>query len=483
MTQQIVEVQELESNEPMKVARWLLDRAEFRTEGGFRGLWVYRGEPVVWEGGKWRNVEWDELKRRVWLALEDAKVVKWEKNEETGEWEQAGSTRLRPNSHMVEEVCKAIAAVADVPSGAVMPFWANGVAPFDARWGVAFEDVVVDLKSGTEVERTEAWFGTVVVPVRWAEAKQAKCETWEKCLREWSGGEVGWGEVVERMLALWLMAWREYARWFLMVGKARGGKGTTCRVGRKLMGGVGMFPTSMEELGGQFGKDGIQAAQVALVNEVTDLERGPGEEVARTVKEAVGRDMTSVPRKYRGAWKGRLEALMVLVGNKPPRMADESQGLSGKMVAISYRHSFLGREDFGLDERLDEELAGIARRVVEAGMRMAAEKDPRKVLAMAESGEEVTEGFTRKNNLVLRFIRDRFVENPGAFVSGDELRRQFEGWCRKHEVKMPCARRDVPSVVMEECPWPTKRGRFGGSDGHRGVFGLGQRTVGQDEEV
>lgn len=481
MTQVMVEQAELMSNEPMKVARWLLDKTEFRTPRGHRGLWVYRGEPVVWREGRWESTGWEEMEKRVWLALEDARVTKKTRDAETGETETT-SVRLRPNKHMVGEVCEAIAAVASVPAGTVMPFWAGGDEVFDARWAMAFEDVVLDLKTGVTVERDETWFGAVIVPVRWEDAKGAACPTWEKCLAEWGGGEEGWGEVVERMLALWTIAWREYARWFLLTGKARGGKGTVCRVGKRLMGGVGLFPARLSTLASQFGKDGLQAAQVCVVSEVTDLSQGPGEEVGSLVKDTVGRDDVSIQRKYLGCWRGRLEALMVLVGNKVPRLPDESQGLSGKMVPVSFQHSFLGKEDFRLDERLEAEVAGIARRVAEAGMRMAREGDPRKVLEMSESGREIVEGFTRKNNLVLRFIRDRFVESATSFVKGEELREQMDRWCWKHKVKLPCSRRDVPAMVAEECPWPVRKGRHGGDGGPRGLFGLGVRMVARDED-
>lgn len=480
----------LRSREPLKVARWLLGPGGLcRTPQGWRGLWVWRGEFVLWRDGRWEMVDEDTVTRLVWLALEDARIER-EGVAEDGT-RMVMSVRLKPGRSLVEEVVAALRVVAELPTRVcdAMPVWIGneGDGPEDAGWCVAFEDVVVDLRASARMggwvtwPRDERWFGTVVVPCRWDSG--AACPVWERSLGEWSGGEDGWSEVLERVLCLWLMGWREFGRWVMLAGKARGGKGTVTRIGMKLMGGRGVVTARMSGLAGPFGKDGLQHARVVVVNEVRDMGKGAGEEVAALVKEVVGRDETAIERKYRSAWRGRLDALMVLVGNKIPVMPDDARGLSGKMVAIAFRYSWLGRENYGLEGQLAGELGGIARRVVEAGVRMARDADmcPAKVLEMTASGREAVRVFTDRNNQVVRYLEGRFVENPDGFVDAGWLRDDYERWCREAGLGLGCPGNRVVRMLVRESPWHLEEVRRG-KERVRGVRGLSLRVVAEDDD-
>lgn len=278
--------------------------------------------------------------------------------------------------------------------------------------------------------------------------------------------------MVERMMVYCLMGYRGYAVWFMLAGKIRGGKGTIVRTLRRLMGRRMVFGTKMRTLASEFGKDGLQGARVLTVSEVGDLSRGAGEEVAMLLKEIVGRDTIDVNRKNKPYLKDVVvDAVPVLLGNKIPRMPDDAGGVSGKMRAIAFEHSWAGRENFDLEEEIGAGLRGVARRLIQAGIRLEQETRPDRKFVVTESGMEKVRMFQDKNNLVARYLRERFVQAPKMFVDNDYLRRDYEGWCREMGVGMGCSRRDVPRLLIEQSPWPLWEYRQA-DGGKRGVRGM-----------
>ena len=67
----------------------------------------------------------------------------------------------------------------------------------------------------------------------------------------------------------------------------------------------------------------------------------------------------TVDRKYREAWTARLQIRFLILSNELARLVDASGALGGRFIVLVLIHSFYGREDLGLTDRLLTELPGI----------------------------------------------------------------------------------------------------------------------------
>lgn len=448
----------LTSIEPAKVARSLLAN-QFVTPNRLIGLWVWRGIVLEWFGGQWviRDREW--LESALWLALEDAY---YEVQTTTGKEVR----RFAPNPAKIEGVLSALVHIARLPNDKI-PCW-TGTPLVDPDYCITFKDAIVDLKSGAAHERTEEWIEPVVIPVEWD--PNAKCPTWMRCLNEWSEGRPEWITLIQRMFGYCLMGHRKYAKWFLLHGKVRGGKGTVCGVLRKLI-GKSFIGTSLEDLARPFGLYGIEHARVLSIGEVAEIRGQEAEASCRVLKQILGRDPMTIDIKYQSPLRDVVaECVPIMQANEIPKLPNKGMGLSSKMVPIPFNVSFLGRENHHLSDDLQDEMPGIAAWAVQGAMALANEPRPEMRFPLTRDGITLLEEYTSANNPVDDFMEEYFVPDKNGFVPSSVIYARWEMW-----VKRTGARRHSPrkltQYLKEGSSWQLVNARIGKS-GARGLQGL-----------
>ena len=73
-------------------------------------------------------------------------------------------------------------------------------------------------------------------------------ELWLRCLDQWGCGSPEWATLLQRWMGYCLMNHRRYAKWLLMYGKARAGKGTIVAIVQKLVGNECFKSCGIEQL-------------------------------------------------------------------------------------------------------------------------------------------------------------------------------------------------------------------------------------------
>ena len=339
----------LASAEPMHIARAII-RARWTTPQGRIGLWEWRGEPWEWYGGSWvrRDDKW--LEEALWLSMEDAHV---------STPTQAGVIvrRLGPTVQTVQNVNCALRALIRMKHTASPAWLGKGDGPVLGRC-VAFDDVIVDVKTGETSVRDELLFEPCVIGCQWD--PMAKCPVWEECVKQWSNGDEKWVSLLRRTMGAMLMPGRKWQRWMLMQGRVRGGKGTIMNVMKGLI-GDGYRGVSMAQMSSQFGLWGAEGARVLSVSEFGALNSKEGELASANLKCVVGGDPVTIDRKYMEPLRDVvLPGFLVVQSNEIPRLSNRGQGLASKMLVLPFANSFLGKEDLDLGEKLANELQGIA---------------------------------------------------------------------------------------------------------------------------
>ena len=175
---------------------------------------------------------------------------------------------------------------------------------------------------------------------------------------------------------------------------------------------------------------------------------------------------------------------MSMNANLIPKMANEGQGVSGKMLVLPYEHSLLGRADPHFMEHLEGELGLIARWMVVGAQEVVRETcqgmgDPW-VNCTPGAAEEHVWAFRLRNNPWDAFLEARFVRQEGAFVPSWLIWREWLDFARENRVQQHVARNLLTSELVSKSTWDLRRHRQG-VGGDRGLLGLAMRREAEDE--
>lgn len=443
----------------------------FGGEGDRSGLRRWRQGWWLWENERWVSLDEEILGEMVRLFLRGAKCPGGEQ----------GFVSYKVDSRKVTEVLKELSASQRVEVEE-MPAWVGTIPEGFSRGAtVGFKDVCVDARTMQAVPRGKEWFDAGVLPVVWN--PEAKCERWERCVAEWGEGDPEWGELLARWMGYCLMGSRREAKWLLLQGKIRGGKGTICRVIQRLVGKDAYMSVSLEDLASEHGLWGLEKAKVLSVTEVSDLGRREGEAACRVLKNVVGRDPITINGKWEKLQRNVVVgAAPMMSSNQIPQLPNKSRGLSGKMLVLPFGVSFEGKEDLGLEDELDRELEGIAAWALRGAHRLETREggvrwpEPR-------AAKRVVEDYVSVNNPVDSFLKACFVQRPDGFVSKEVVRSRWREWVEMMGVRMHIPKNELIRKVLEGSTWDLKVGRLSHQQGgDRGIRGMVPRMVIEDDE-
>lgn len=438
--------------------------------GCFAGALVeYRGVLWHWEGRRW--VERDD----VWLLdrtrehFENAYVVV-----ENPAADEEPVERFCPPGWLVREVSSCIETVCRQDAYRETPFSLNGSVAAVPRETVSFSGG--QLLSITEGEVTvrervgRAWFDLVTVPCDYSET--AGCPLWLDALHQWSGDDPVWIDLMQTIFGYCLLPHRDYQRWFLFYGLPRSGKGTILRVLAALLGGGGgVWHTTMPELAGTFGLDGLQTARVMVINEVHEVGKLDGHRVGGILKSVVGGDPLQVNvKRIRQLRNVNCCAVPILQSNEIPTLPNKGAGLSSKMILVPFGVSFLDREDELLSRRLIEELPGVAAWAVQGARRLSA-STPANRWPKPQSAVIALEEYREENNPWDSFLEACFLKDKDGWVSMGILWDQYCRWRERTSDAPVAAHRTLARLVLSNTSWLLSKVRYG-AEGTKGVRGL-----------
>ena len=458
----------LNSVEPTKVARRVMQE-RFRDSGVYR----WRNDWWVWRDNRWAVLDDERLKDLIWVCLEDAV---WEKPTRNG----VALERYSPDKQKIDGVARALEALVRIDTEQVPCWIGTPLGDFDPGTTIAFEDVLFSAATGATMKRPKNWFDPAVLPVRFDQA--AKYTRWEQAIKEWGDGDPLWEELLARWMGYCLLGTRRYARWMLMYGKIRGGKGTISSVIRKLIGRAAFMSSSLEDLAGEFGMDGLERAKVLSINEVNEVDSKAGERVCRVLKNIVGQDPMTVNVKHQRQQRNVIvNAAPMLQSNEIPVLPNKGRGLSGKMLVLPFEVSFEGKEDLCLEDRLEAELQGIAMWAAWGARRLlSSEMDKRWPVPAA--AQDAVKLYHLQNNPFDSFLHARFAQRRDGFVANEVIKEQWEDWLESNKIRLHVPANMLFVKMCQESSWGLRQMRLPESQGHqRGVVGISLRRTQEDE--
>jgi len=178
-------------------------------------------------------------------------------------------------------------------------------------------------------------------------------------------------------------------------------------------------------LGTNFGLASLIGKQVAIISDARLGGRADQHAIAERLLSISGEDTITVDRKYREAWTARLQIRFLILSNELPRLADASGALGGRFIVLVLIHSFYGREDLGLTERLLTELPGIFNWTI-AGWQRRSERGH---FAQPNSALDAVRQLEDLGSPIGAFLHEECEVEPSCTVEANRLFRAWTDWC------------------------------------------------------
>jgi len=412
---------------------------EVYPEGGFM-RWAE--QDWEWVGTHWRKLENDEvLAQRIQrhTRLKNARAVATTKSFRA----LMARERLNPPCTM---------------SGDPLPrllVFQNGVLPLD--------DWLLD-PSTPLLPHDPQRFVTGVLPYDYD--PQARCPCLDAFLDSIWPEEKQQDQRIEyqKMLGYLLLPENPLHKMFIILGKARSGKGTTLRLIRQLVGPQNCCAPTLSSLTNNFGLDSLMGKTVALVGELNQQGRIPDTAIDR-LKSISGGDDLPVNRKNKSEVHQHLPVRFVVACNRLPGFLDPSGAFAARQVIFTMWRSFLGKEDIDLGRKLSGELPGIAQFAL-AGLRRLLVEDG--TFLPLGSTRWVAKSFRDVQAPTATFLSE--CVRPGGsddWLANEQLYAIYCAWARENGHNKVSAARLHSEIDML---WPEvaaeskrKRGRLDGN--------------------
>jgi putative DNA primase/helicase len=155
-----------------------------------------------------------------------------------------------------------------------------------------------------------------------------------------------------------------------LVGLIRSGKGTILRILNALIGEDNAATPTLDHLGTNFGLQPLIGKTAAIIGDARIDERTNMAAMVSRLLGISGQDKQTIDRKRMPPWVGYLSTRFTIACNVIPEFKDSSDALMKRIILLSFRQSFCGREDIDLEKRLLGELPGILRWAIDGWHRL-----------------------------------------------------------------------------------------------------------------
>ena len=315
----------------------------------------------------------------------------------------------------VNNLVDALKAVTQLNDGVEAPLWISGEREEAARDLLVCRNGLLHLPTGRMLPHDPDLFSLNGLTYDYNESAPAPVR-WLRFLRElWGDDETTIGTLQE-MFGLFLTPDTRFQKAFLLVGTARGGKGTIARVLQHMVGLENCCGPTLSSLAQiPFGIESMIGKRVAVISDARVSKKTDPAVVAERLLTITGEDTLSIVRKNKSDWIGKLSVRVVIVTNEMPHFSDMSGALPSRFVVLRFTRSFLGREDPDLTNKLLTELPGILNWALAGLARLRA----RGRFEQPTSAEAEIAELEDLASPVSVFLRECCLLPRGDFASGD----------------------------------------------------------------
>jgi putative DNA primase/helicase len=215
-----------------------------------------------------------------------------------------------------------------------------------------------------------------------------------------------------------------------LIGPKRSGKGTIVRILRKLIGENNVAGPTLSSLSTQFGMSALIGKTLAVISDMRMSGRVDSEAIVERLLAISGEDKVSIDIKHRPAIHCQLPLKFLLLSNEIPRLSDATATIVSRFIMLRTTHSFYGREDTDLLDKLVGELPGIFAWAVEGSRRLRE----RGHFVQPASGQKLIDDMTNLASPVMAFVQERCALESNSSISKQGLYDEYNVWRNAHGI-------------------------------------------------
>lgn len=417
-------------------------------EEGRRLLARWKEEWFTWADGLWSPMSKESMQNAIWRHLEATR----------------GADGPKPSIRLVSETIRELESIEGVglDDGADPPFWADGRTTGDL---VPVANGLLDLMTGEVAPHDPGLFVLSRIPVEYREDADIGGPRFHQYL----------DEVLPRDTAAWttLKKWAgvhleprpgRCQKALLMIGVKRGGKGTFLDLMLLALGGLNhCIPMGLEDFDDDFGLAEAVGKRAMIISDAR-LERAPKTMISRLLR-ITSNEPVRVRRKQKSAALMRLGTRVTIAMNPPvPKLNDPEGAIASRFVVVSFRESFLGREDPVLGETLATELPEFLRWMVEGWRELVADKYR---LETPASGRQHANDLLEATSDIRGFYNECVRENQDGFAPRAALWGLWNRWANQNNTPIGSNR-----AFLADFRAVSGAAREGKLHGDRGFYGI-----------
>jgi len=442
------EIDDLEDDDPYRLAKLYLDRYEPADDGKHR-LVYYRDSWQRWNGVCYRTIEQTDVKCELQRALQQ---------EFLSRSAESGDKARKTTTQLVSNVFASLKSITHVPARHVQPCWLGGNDPHDPCEIFATPNGLIHLPSFVDgddyfIEPSSDFFTANGVDYVF-DVDAPPPESWLRFLDDLWAGDHESIEMMQEWFGYCLLPDTSLQKMLMIVGPKRSGKGTIGRVLTKLLGETNVVGPKLSSIGTQFGLAPFIGKTLAIVADARLSHRADAHAIVENLLSISGEDTQTIDRKHREMWTGRLSTRFMIMSNELPSFSDAAGAIASRIILLQTNNSFYGREDTSLGERILRELPGILLWAIEGYRRLRE----RGYFLEPESSRELSEELQRVASPVIEFIESRCVIDPMELIPVDDLYDEWRDWCKSEGIDHPGTKIGFGKKLRAACP--VKRGRM-----------------------
>ena len=374
-------------------------------------LFHHRGAFYRWSGAAYPEFDDADLRSQLYAFLDECVTVD----------EKGKQHPFKPNKSRIANIVDGLQAAANLPSAVTAPAWLDQAPDLDPADIIACSNGLLHLPTLDLLPHTPLFFSYNALEFGFERNPPAPA-TWLKFLGELWPEDPQSIDTLQEIFGLCLTGDTRHQKAFLVIGPRRSGKGTIARVLIALVGRCNAVSPTLASLGERFGLQPLIGKQLAVISDARLGAKADQHAIAESVLRITGEDDVTADRKNRAAWTGQIRVRFLVISNELPRLADASGALSSRFIILRLIHSFYGREDLVLTEKLLTELPGILNWGIEGLRRLRA----RGYFVQPTSAVGAVQELEDLSSPIGAFVREKCEIKPGRTVEVDTL---FEAWC------------------------------------------------------
>ena len=377
---------------------------------------------------------------------------------------------FNPTRATIAEVVAALTTLTHTPEGAEAPCWLDGRAGPAPPHILACRNGLLDMSSREMLEHTPAYFSANVLDFAY-EATASRPVHWLKFLSDIAGDDHEVADTLQEIFGLMLTNDTSLQKAFMIVGPPRSGKGTIARMLTALLGKANICAPTLSDLSQSFGLASLIGKRAAIISDAQLGGRANQDAIVERLLAVTGEDTVNVARKYQTDWTGRLVARFLVMTNEIPQLSNASGALPNRFVMLMLKHSFLGKEDTKLTERLMGELPGILNWSLEGLARLRQ----RGHFQQPASSSDMIREMEHAGSPVMQFVREECDLAPGATEPCEDTYARYRVSCERQGVK-PDSQPHFARKLFAAFP-DLKKLRPGGRGAQKWAYhGIGKRS-------